>query len=82
MEGAGIDAVTSTSRGQQWDSLRALIRQLEEERDLEGLAAIGEMSHMALRQLCERPVTCDELDGLLDSLRGLKLDAWEMGELE
>ena len=36
---------------------------------------------MALRQLYERPVTCDELDGLLDSLRGLKLDA-EMGELE
>jgi len=80
MESGSAEAVAPISREQQWDSLRILIRELEEERDLEGLAAIGEMSLMALRQLCERPVTCEALDELLDTLRQLKLDAWEMGE--
>ncbi len=67
-------------RDQQWDSLRALIRGLEEERDLQGLAAVAEMSLMGLRQLCERPVTCEELDRQLESLRQLKLDEFEAGE--
>jgi len=67
-------------RDQQWDAVRALVRGLEEERDLQGLAALAEMGLMGLRQLCERPITCEDLDRLLETLRGLNLDAWEMGE--
>lgn len=80
MKGRGSAAVLPASRGHQWDVVRALVRELEEERDLEGLAAIAEMSLMGLRQLCERPVTCEELNELLEGVRGLKLDAWELGE--
>lgn len=53
---------------------------MEEERDLQGLASIAEMTLVGLRQLCERPVTCEELDEMLEALRGLKLDSWELGE--
>ncbi len=74
------EAVLPELRGEQWDVLRSLIRGLQEERDLQGLAAVAEMGLMALRQMCERPVTCESLDEMLDCLRGLKLDAWEMGE--
>ncbi len=80
VKGKGTEAVLQETRGQQWDSLRALIRGLEEERDLQGLAAVAEMSLMGLRQLCERPVTCKELDQLLDGLRQLTLDEFEAGE--
>ncbi len=80
MKGKQTEAVLAGSREQQWDALRALVRGLEEERDLQGLAAVAEMSLVRLRQLCERPVTCVELDQMLETLRELKLDAWEMGE--
>ncbi|MHB0868906.1 MAG: hypothetical protein ACYC5J_05560 [Chloroflexota bacterium] len=80
MKGKGSSALLPASRGQRWDVVRALVRELEEERDLEGLAAIAEMSLIGLRQLCERPATCEELNELLEGLRQLKLDAWELGE--
>ena len=80
MEGKGAEALLSASRGRQWDSVRALVRELSEERDLHGLAAIAEMSLMRLRQLCERPVTCEALDEMLETLRRLNLDAWETGD--
>jgi hypothetical protein len=80
MTGKETEAAVVSVRAQQWDAVRALVRGLEEERDLEGLAAVAEMGLMGLRKLCERPVTCEELDQLLDTLRRLKLDAWEMGE--
>jgi hypothetical protein len=67
-------------REQQWESLRSLVRGLEEDNDLEGLASIAETGLVALRQLCERPITCSELDQLLDGLRRLQLDAFELGE--
>ncbi len=80
MEGESSEAMVVSSRQQQWDAFRSLVQGLEEERDLEGLASIAEKSLMGLRQLCERPVTCTELDQLLDGLRQLKLDAFELGE--
>lgn len=80
MRGRGIEVLLPASRGQQWDVVRSLIRELEEERDLQGLAAMAEMGLMALRQMCERPTTCGELDQLLEGLRRLQLDEWEMGE--
>ncbi len=80
MKGEETRAALAGAREQQWDAFRALIRGLEEERDLQGLAAVAEMSLTGLRQLCERPVTCEELDQQLDSLRQLKLDEFEAGE--
>lgn len=80
MKGKGTGTLPLASKGQQWDTLRALVRGLEEERDLRGLAAIAETSLMGLRQLCERPVTCEQLDEMLDTLRRLELDEFEMGE--
>jgi hypothetical protein len=80
MEGTGRESILSELRGEQWASLRMLIRGLEEEHDLQGLASVTEMGLLALRQLCERPTTCSELDELLEGLRRLRLDAWEMGE--
>ncbi len=80
MKGARKGSLLPELRGEQWDTLRALVRGLEEEHDLEGLASVAEMGLMALRQLCERPTTCSELDDLLEGIRGLRLDAWEMGE--
>ena len=80
MAGQSADTLLPASRQQKWETLRALVRELEEERDLQGLASIAEMALLGLRQLCERPVTCDELDEMLEALRGLKLDPWELGE--
>lgn len=80
MEGTGRGSALPEVRGEQWESLRTLVRSLEEEHDLEGLASVVEMGLVALRQMCERPTTCSELDELLEGVRGLRLDAWEMGE--
>ncbi len=80
MKGSGADVLVPASREQQWETLRTLVRQLEEERDLRGLAAIGEMSLGGLRQMCERPETCEKLDEMLETLRRLRLDLFEMGD--
>jgi len=80
MRGSGAEVSAAVSREQKWAVLRALVRELEEERDLQGLAAIAEMGLSGLRQMCERPVTCEALYEMLERLRGLRLDAWEAGE--
>lgn len=82
MAGRSVEKAVVASRGEQWDSLRSLVAGLEGERDLEGLAAVAETALVALRELCERPVTCQELDEMLGQLRALKIDAFEMGEEE
>ncbi|GEM_PF-4076413 len=78
MEGKSAKALASTQRDQQWESLRYLIHQLEEESDLEGMAAVSEMGLTALRQMCERPTTCEALDQMLEMLRELDYDFEEM----
>lgn len=80
MTGKGADASIAASMDSLWESFRVLIRVLEDERDLQGLASVAETSLVGLRQLCERPVTCEQLDEMLAQLRGLKLDPWELGE--
>ena len=70
----------SAAREEQWETLHSLIRDLEEERDLRGLAKVAETSLASLRQLCERPVTCEELNEMLERVRALKLDAFEIEE--
>jgi hypothetical protein len=72
--------MVTPSREQKWEALRTLVRDLEEERDLEGLAAVAEMGLVALRQMCERPMTCEALYEMLERLRGLRLDSWELGD--
>ncbi len=73
------EATPSASR-ERWAELEASIREMGEERDLGGLAAVAEASLRALRQLVERPVTCSELDEMLERLERLNLDDWEMEE--
>ncbi len=71
------EATPSASRERRAE-LEASIREMGEERDLGGLAAVAEASLRALRQLVERPVTCSELDEMLERLERLNLDDWEM----
>ncbi len=80
MKGGGAAETLVASTEQKWEAVRTLVRDLEEERDLQGLAAIAEMGLAGLRQMCERPVTCEALYEMLVRLRGLKLDAYELGE--
>ncbi len=80
MKGSGAETLVVASREQKWEAVRSLVRDLEEERDLQGLAAIAEMGLAGLRQMCERPVTCEALYEMLVRLRGLKLDSFEAGE--
>lgn len=58
--------------------LSILARQMGDEGDLYGLATVAEVSLTTLRQLCERPESCSDLDELLSRLRALKIELWQM----
>ena len=64
--GATAYMILRAGVGHQWDSIRSLVRGSDEEHDLEGLAPRADIGLLALRQLCERPLTREELDELLD----------------
>lgn len=49
-----------------------IIDQMESIQDLEGLAGVTEYGLSRLRFLCERPVTCDQLDAMIRDLREIK----------
>ena len=68
MNGGGSDTLGLAARQAQLESLGSLIRELEANHDVEGLAVVAEMSLFRLRQLCERAATCEELDVMLKSL--------------
>ena len=80
MRDEGAVSVPSTLREQRVESVRALARELGEERALRELAMMAETSLRELRQLAERPVTCSVLDDILASLEQLNLDSWETEE--
>ena len=77
---AGRVETASSALGEREDEVRAIIQKLGAERNLKGLVAVAMMSVSELRMLCERPVTCADLNEMQDALDRLLLDEPEEEE--